>query len=152
MPKSKQRAALGGGTAQEAEAVFYEALQRGDLELLMSCWADEDEVVCIHPGGPRLLGQTAIRMSFENIFVHGGIAVMPKRVHQLQHLGSAVHSVLERIERPSKEGPKWIWIVVTNVYQNTARGWKLVAHHASEGPSNGGVDELDVHAPIPVLH
>ena len=47
----------------EAEARFYEALQAGDLDKLMAVWADDDEVVCVHPGGERVIGPAAIRAS-----------------------------------------------------------------------------------------
>ncbi len=141
-----------GGSAQETEAAFYDALQKGDLELLMACWAEEDEVVCVHPGGPRLLGHGAIRSVFEGIFANGGIPVTPQRVQRMEGLGSAVHSLLERIELNTHEGPKLGWIVATNVYQNTAHGWRLVAHHASQGPEHVDVAELDIHTPAPVLH
>ena len=47
MPKTPLRAAAAiGGTADDVEAAFYEALQRGDIDALMACWADEDEVFC----------------------------------------------------------------------------------------------------------
>ena len=39
------------GSPDEVEAQFYEALQRGDIEQLMALWADDDEIVCVHPGG-----------------------------------------------------------------------------------------------------
>ena len=58
--KASMQATL-GGTPDEIEATFYEALQSGDIEKLMACWADEDDIVCIHPGGPRLVGAGAIR-------------------------------------------------------------------------------------------
>ena len=29
---------------------------KGDVDLLMSCWAEDDEIVCVHPGGSRLMG------------------------------------------------------------------------------------------------
>ena len=60
MPKAKLQAATVGGTADVIEAQFYDALQTGDIEKLMACWADEDDVVCVHPGGPRLVGTAAI--------------------------------------------------------------------------------------------
>ena len=152
MPKSKQRVLLAGGSAQETEAAFYEALQKGDLELLMACWAEEDEIVCVHPGGPRLLGHGAIRSVYEAIFANGGIPVTPQRVQRSEGLANAVHSVLERVELGTDEGLQVGWIVATNVYQNTSHGWRLVAHHASQGPENGGLAELDIHAPATVLH
>ena len=42
-------------TPDETEAQFYEALQRGDLDRVMAVWADDDDIACIHPSGPRLL-------------------------------------------------------------------------------------------------
>ena len=55
MSKARQRHATLGGSPDDIEAAFYEALQTGDLEKLMGCWADEDDIVCIHPGGPRIV-------------------------------------------------------------------------------------------------
>ena len=59
------------GTADDIEAAFYEALQRGDIDALMACWADEDDIFCIHPGGPRVVGADAIRATFEAMFANG---------------------------------------------------------------------------------
>jgi len=44
-----------------------------------------------------------------------------------------VHSVLERIQVMTTEGPQAAWVVATNVYLHTAQGWRLVSHHASPG-------------------
>jgi len=44
-----------------------------------------------------------------------------------------VHSVLERIEIVTVEGPQTGWIVATNVYVKTSLGWRMVSHHASPG-------------------
>ena len=44
------------GHADETEAAFYDAMQLGDIDKLMACWADEDDIVCVHPGGARLVG------------------------------------------------------------------------------------------------
>jgi hypothetical protein len=54
MRKTKLQAANLEGNADDVEAAFYDALQNADIEKLMACWADEDEIVCIHPGGLRL--------------------------------------------------------------------------------------------------
>ncbi len=116
----------------DVEAAFYEALQRGDLEALMALWADDDEVVCVHPGGGgRLVGAGAIRASFEAIFANGGIPVQPQQVHRLQQIGASVHHLVERIEVVTPEGRQVGWVVATNVFVKTAQGWRIVAHHAS---------------------
>ena len=68
MRKTKLQAANLEGNADDVEAAFYEALQSGDIDKLMACWADEDDIVCIHPGGPRVVGAVAIRATFEAMF------------------------------------------------------------------------------------
>jgi len=133
MPRAKLSAAQVGGTADDIEAAFYEALQSGDIERLMACWADEDEIVCVHPGGPRVVGAAAIRATFDGMFANGTIQARPERVRKVESLASAVHNVLERIDVLTPEGPQQAWVIATNVYHKTAQGWRLVAHHASPG-------------------
>ena len=135
--KSKLQAAQLDGDADDIEAAFYDALQRGDLEKLMACWADEDDIFCIHPGGPRVIGATAIRATFESMFSEGGsVRAWPERVRKTVAIGSSVHNVLERVEVLSAAGPTNAWVIATNVYHRTAQGWRLVAHHASPGTTS----------------
>ncbi|MEO7392109.1 MAG: nuclear transport factor 2 family protein [Ramlibacter sp.] len=131
--RSKLQAASLEGHADEVEAAFYDALQHGDIDKLMACWADEDEIVCIHPGGPRLVGAMAIRATFEAMFSNGSIRAWPEQARKLQAVASAVHNVLERIEVLTPEGPAQAWVIATNVYHRTAQGWRMVLHHASPG-------------------
>lgn len=121
------------GTADEIESAFYEALQMGDVEKLMACWADEDDIVCVHPGGARLLGAGSIRAAFDMMFTNGSIQVKAEKVHRVDSLDASVHSVLERIEVLTEDGPRHAYVIATNVYQRTPLGWRMVAHHASPG-------------------
>ena len=149
MPKTKNQAAIVGGSADEIEAAFYEALQQGDIEKLMACWADEDEVVCVHPGGPRVVGTLAIRAAFDAMFSNGSIRAVPQQVRKVESLTSVVHNVLERIEVLTQGGPAHAYVLATNVYHRTAQGWRMVVHHASPGSQNEAQNLDD--AP-PVLH
>jgi len=138
------------GSADEVEAEFYEALRRGDIERLMALWADDDEIVCVHPGGMRIVGGAAIRASFEAIFANGGIPVRPEQVHRLAAMGSALHHLVERIEVSGEQGPQTAWVTTTNLYLKTARGWRLASHHASpalghEPPVVGGEAPSTLH-------
>lgn len=121
------------GNADDTEAAFYDALQSGDIEKLMACWADEDDIVCVHPGGPRLVGAGAIRAAFDAMFANGSIRAQAEKVQRVEAMGSSVHSVLERIEVMTAEGPRHAYVIATNVFHKTAQGWRLVAHHASPG-------------------
>lgn len=149
MPKARIRAATLGGSADEVETAFYEALRSGDIERLMACWADEDEIVCVHPAGPRMVGQAAIRATFDEMFANGPISAWPQQVRRVEALASVVHNVLERIELTMPDGPQVAFVLATNVYHKTAQGWRMVVHHASPGTS---ADVREAHAATPVLH
>ncbi|NJM09628.1 MAG: nuclear transport factor 2 family protein, partial [Bdellovibrionaceae bacterium] len=36
-------------TPQDAAAAFYQAFEARDLDAMMATWADDEEVVCVHP-------------------------------------------------------------------------------------------------------
>ena len=137
-------------TPDEIEQQFYEALQRADIEALMAVWSDDDEIVCVHPGGPRLLGPAAIRAAFEAMFSHGTVRARPAQVHRVVALSSAVHSVVEQVEVMLPDGLHQAVVMATNVYHKTPEGWRLVAHHASPGVAPDA--QVDVLAQRPVLH
>lgn len=146
MPKVSKLAA---GSADDIENAFYEALQNADLERLMACWADDDEVVCIHPGGARLIGLGAIRSAFDALMSNGSVRVQAQAVRKIVAMACATHSVRERIEITTNEGPVEVFVLATNVYLKTAQGWRMVVHHAS--PS-AGHESPDVTEHAPVLH
>ncbi len=121
-------------SAEAAEAAFYEALQAADVDALMQVWADDDDLVCIHPGGPRIVGAAAIRASFEQLLAGGGggLRIVPERVLRSVTLGCAVHNVVERVVLQSPPGEKQFgFVLATNAYIKTPDGWRMVLHHAS---------------------
>lgn len=128
-------------SADDCEQQFYEAMQAGDIERLMALWADDDEVACIHPGSPRLVGLQAIRTSFAGMFRAGGIDVRVDRVRRHQMGQTAVHHVVERVQAMGSDGPRIALVVVTNVYVQGAFGWRIAVHHASPQPArSAGVE------------
>ncbi len=149
MKKAKLQAAIVGGTADDVEQAFYEALHNADLQQLMACWAEEDEIVCVHPGGPRLIGPGAIRQAFEAMFSNGSVQAFPERIHKVESLASAVHHLVEKVEVLTPQGVQKAWVLATNVYHKTAQGWRMVAHHTSPGTAD---DVADLGRPAPVLH
>lgn len=130
-------------TPDDVEAQFYEALRDADIGKLMAVWSDDDDIVCVHPGGPRVVGVAAIRASFEAIFERGGVPVQPEQVHRTRSLEAAVHNLVEAVAIVGAEGLQQAYVVATNVYLKTALGWRLVTHHASPGgalPPHENVD------------
>lgn len=118
-------------TPDEAESAFYDAFERANLALMMAVWAASDDVVCVHPQGPRLVGFEAVRESWMHIFAGGATL----RVRATQHKrfdgqSVAVHAVVEQVS-PAGENAPVSSVCATNVYELTPAGWRMVAHHAS---------------------
>jgi len=134
------------GSAAEVEAAFYEALNRADVEALMLLWADDEEIVCIHPGGPRLHGHAAIQASWEAILERGGLNIRPSQLHETHNLMASVHTVVEGV---TSSGTEPAHLVATNVYIKTPQGWRIVLHHVSVAP--GPVPAGSMH-PTSSLH
>lgn len=130
-------------TPDDVEAQFYEALREADIHKLMAVWSDDDDIVCVHPGGPRAIGARAIRATFEAIFERGGIPVEAGSVRRTRSLDAAVHNLVETVTIQSAEGAQQGFVIATNVYAKTAQGWRMVAHHASPGSTHepGEADE-----------
>ncbi|MDB5867325.1 MAG: hypothetical protein JWO70_5131 [Betaproteobacteria bacterium] len=121
-------------TPQDAEAAFYEAFMKHDLEAMMAVWADDDEVYCIHPHGPRTTGVAQVRESWRQIFTNAqSLRFQVRQQHVLQAMMVSVHSVYEQITL-SEEPAARRCIAATNIYMRTERGWRMMAHHASPAP------------------
>jgi len=149
MPSQRPRTAHLMATPDDVEAQFYEALRDADIHKLMAVWSDDDDIVCVHPGGPRVVGTAAIRASFEAIFERGGIPVHPDQVRRTRSLDAAVHNLVEVVSIAGAEGTQQAYVVATNVYLKTTLGWRLVAHHASPGSATAPRDHSD---PPTTLH
>jgi uncharacterized protein (TIGR02246 family) len=121
-------------TAHDAETAFYEALERADLEAMMEVWAEDEEIVCIHPGGARLSGPEAIRESFRQIFASANrMRIRLSNQSQIGAVMVAIHSLHENIVMTGESKARGM-IVATNVYHRSAAGWRMVLHHASPAP------------------
>ena len=103
----------------------------------MAVWAEDDEIVCVHPAGARLSGQDEVRESWAKIFAAGPQARLTiERQVAINGMMLAVHSVFERFVIPqAKPEAQPAPIVATNVYLRTAAGWRMIVHHASPAPA-----------------
>lgn len=121
-------------SAQDVETAFYEALERADLDAMMQVWSDDEEVVCIHPSGPRLVGYERVRESWTQIFAsRQRLQVRTSDQSVAQGMMFAIHSLHENITVVGESRPRPP-VAVTNVYVRTSNGWRMVAHHASHAP------------------
>jgi uncharacterized protein (TIGR02246 family) len=121
-------------TPEDAETAFYEAFERADLAAMMAVWAEDDDVVCIHPSGPRLTGFEAVRESWAQIFSNGSqLRIRATESKRYDGQGVAVHSVIEVLTAPARQGAAQS-VLATNVYELGDAGWRMVLHHATHVP------------------
>ncbi|CAB1370073.1 YybH family protein [Denitratisoma oestradiolicum] len=121
-------------TPDDAEAAFYEALERADLDAMMAIWAEDEEIVCVLPGGPRLAGYTLVREAWRRIFESGfRLNLRVTALSQVVNPFTAIHS---RVEHVAVEGDDSTFapIVATNIFVRGALGWRLVVRHTSPAP------------------
>lgn len=138
---------------QDAEAAFYEALTKSDLDAMMSVWADDDDIYCVHPNGARLSGVERVRESWRQIFASGQtLRFQLREQQQVQGMMLSVHSVYEHVAVAGEPRPRSP-VIATNVYLRTERGWRMVAHHASPAPATAAAEtEPRRAAPPKTLH
>ena len=119
---------------QDVEAAFYEALERADLDAMMAAWAEDEEIVCVHPGGPRITGYAAVREVWRRMFEGGPrLRIRLTDPTMVQNPFTAIQTVREQI---TVEGDQDLRapVVATNIYLRGALGWRMVLHHASPAP------------------
>ena len=123
-----QKTRLKPQSADEAEAMFYGAFKRCDVDMMAALWA-EDEVVCIHPGSDPIIGHDAVIRSWQQIFEN---ALPPKitlnPIKQIKSTELAISMVLEEIETGTGDSAA---VFATNIYQKFENGWRMVEHHGS---------------------
>lgn len=131
-------------SAEAVETAFYAAMSDGNLDQMMALWADDDGTVCNHPGGPRLLGLQAIRESFSSIFSSGGVRIATAQRQAWSTPDIAVHSLIEHIAVEGRAGTEVIEVVATNIFVRSAKGWRILVHHAGVSESaDDGDDDFD---------
>jgi ketosteroid isomerase-like protein len=122
-------------TPQDAEAAFYEAFVKRDLEAMMEVWAEDDDIYCVHPGAARISGYERVRESWRQIFAGGqDLRFTLREAQQIHTMMLAVHSVYEHISVAGQPRARQT-MIATNIYQRTERGWRMVAHHAATAPA-----------------
>ena len=135
----------------EAEHAFYQAFESGDLDAMMAVWALDEDIVCVHPQGPRLQGFASVREGWRQLFASGSTCRF--RVTDVREFNGALVAVRVVHEHASSgsgsiSGPP---VIATNVYTLTERGWCMVLHHASLAPESVRMPVPDPEGPH-VLH
>lgn len=136
-------------SADECEQAFYEALEAADIDAISDLWLEDDDVCCIHPNGPRLVGINAVRQSWAAILANGAINIRATGCKAIETPTITVHNVVEQVLMTQGRRQQIVHVIATNAYVKTPASWKMVLHHAAPAPDGKAED---VEAPSGPLH
>ena len=85
-------------TAQDAENAFYEALESRDLDGMMAVWAEDEEILCVHPLGARLKAAALTTKTPWLMFLRAGCVPEPGWIQAADHFMETI----DRLDVPMR--------------------------------------------------
>jgi ketosteroid isomerase-like protein len=114
-----------------ANAAFYAAFAAGDISEVSRLWADDDDISCIHPGWPAIVGREAVLGSWRDILQN------PNRP---QIACAEPHAIIDGNNAR----------VLCNHFRRIDGAWRLVHHQSSPiaqmvTPANDDIPSRRIH-------
>ncbi len=111
-----------------ANAAFYEAFERRDLDAMSDIWEHSDRVACVHPGWSILTGWAAVSASWFALFdgpQHLQFILTDERVVVLGDVAwvSCNENLLDAGATQA--------VAATNLFERVDDRWTLLLHHGS---------------------
>lgn len=126
-------------TPQEAEDAFYDALDEGNLQQLLSVWADSDDITCLLPMQPLIRGRQDVMELFTHIFSQQQrVSLAIAHLHWIEMDDIAIHMVEESILGTPPGAPAPPPFYGTNIYRKVGDDWRLVVHQNAPTPPPPG--------------
>jgi len=136
------------GEVLASHSAFYSAFERAEYDEMGAIWADDDGVVCVHPGAAPIRGRRAVMRSW--------LALMADATY-IQFFLTDVEAVVvgdvasvtctENVLAAGADTPVGSFAggsaAATNVFRRTPSGWQLWIHHASPVLSRRPIEEGD---------
>jgi len=133
---------------EECEQAFYEALESADADAVADLWLDDDDVCCVHPGGPRLAGSAAVRGSLAALLSNGPVQIRTVSRKCFESPTLAVTNVIEEVILSQETTRQMVHVIATNAFVKTPGGWKMVLHHAASAPPGRAAEVEAPHGPM----
>lgn len=115
---------------------FYESISVANLSMMEELWAKTDEVKCVHPGWPVIMGWKNVRESWQTIFESGlcFANIEVSNVYIDVNKNSAWLNCVEKISYVVNNRVIITMAQTTNIFEKQEQKWKIVLHHASPMP------------------
>jgi ketosteroid isomerase-like protein len=122
-------------TPQEAEDAFYDALDEGNLDQLLSVWAESDDICCLLPMHPMIQSRQSVVDIFTHMLSQGhGVSLSIAHLGWIETDDIAIHQVEETILAPPADTPPPPPFYGTNIYRKDTTGWRLIVHQNAPTP------------------
>lgn len=121
-------AAVDEVAVRAANAAFYDAFERRDLDAMSDVWEHGDRVACVHPGWSILTGWGAVSASWYALFDG------PQRLQFIvtdERIAVVGDLAWVTCNENLIDGGATQAVAATNVFARSAGGWRLVHHHGS---------------------
>lgn len=111
-------------TLLTANAAFYTAFAKGDVEAMARLWAEDDAISCIHPGWPVIVGRIAVVGSWRDILESGrGPAITCHEPHAIVTGDEGRVLCIELIGS--------LALAASNHFRRIGGSWRLTHHQSS---------------------
>ena len=106
-----------------ANAAYYRAFTTADIAAMSSIWADDD-VSCIHPGWPVLIGRPAIFESYREILRNPDQERIDARNETVMISGDEARVICVEFVGGAA-------LAATNLFKRVGDAWRMTHHQAS---------------------
>ncbi|MCU0838929.1 MAG: nuclear transport factor 2 family protein [Rhodospirillales bacterium] len=111
-----------------ANEAFYAAFAARDIAAMNAVWSRRDDVTCIHPGWPPVVGHAAVIKSWRSILLHPAAPQITCHQAQARVFGDIAYVMCyERISDT--------FLIATNIFVREGHSWRLVHHQAGATPA-----------------
>lgn len=115
-----------------ANAAFYRAFEKKDIEAMATVWSQGTGSLCIHPGREVLRGWDSVRSSWEKIFRGTSYIEIDIEVIKIEVQGDFAYVILvEKVLQVAGNRRAKAQSIATNLYERMAQKWYLIHHHGS---------------------
>jgi len=129
-----------------ANQELYSAFETADLDRMEAIWDDADDVQCVHPGWPLLVGRARIMRSWSVLmantsYIQFFLTDVTTAIDGDVAFVTCQENILTGIEDPEAGLGGSQRVVTTNVFRRRPERWRLWLHHASPVLAPGRNDD-----------